>query len=100
MEIKFKYTSSEMEALRRLFERTVCNDSSNEPEERLLIAVLINVYLRIVKNMLQFKSKYALKYKPEEAIAFYLYFKTIPAVDTYEIRLINMTIDVTDRKLL
>lgn len=100
MEVKFKYTLSEMSAIRELFERTVCNDDSKEPEDRLLVAVLINVYKRIVKNMLDVKDKYTLKYKPEEAIAFVLYFKDVAALGIYENRLINMTIEQTDRKLL
>lgn len=99
-ELKFKYNKSEMFAVLDMYERTVCNDESKDIEDRLLLALLLNVYKRIRKMTIDIKDKYTLKYKPEEAIAFALYFKDVVASSVYEKRLINLTITETDRKLL
>jgi hypothetical protein len=49
---------------------------------------------------IEIKEQYTLKYKPEEALAFALYFNDAIAYNVYEKRLIYLTIAETDRKLL
>lgn len=99
-ELNFKYNKHEFFALRDLYERTVLQDDSKDINDRLLIALLMNVYKRIYSKSFELKEKYGLTYKPEEAIAFMLYFKDTQTLDIYEQRLINMTLATTDKHLL
>lgn len=99
-EITIKYKANEFMLLKELYERTVCVDMSKDIEDRLLIAVLLNVYRKIYKQAVEMKSKYSLKYRAEEAIAFILYFNGYPAQNIYEQLLINATIEKADRTIL
>lgn len=99
-DVKFKYNQSEIFAVIELYERTVCQDKPQGAEERLIAALLLNVYKRLRKITIDIKDKYTFKYKPEEALAFILYFSDVSARGVYEHRLIQMTIEQTDRKLL
>ena len=99
-DLKFKYSKSEIFAVLDLYERTVCLEQSRDINDRLLVAILLNVYKRIRKMTIEIKEQYTLKYKPEEALAFALYFNNAIAYNVYEKRLIYLTIAETDRKLL
>lgn len=100
MDVKLKYNKSEIFAVLALYERTILTDDSKDIEDRLLLALLLGVYKRIRKMTIDVKDKYTLKYTAAEALAYMIYFKDVAAANAYEQRLINITIEQTDRKLL
>lgn len=98
--LRFKYTKSEMFALRELFEQTVLTDESITINDRLLLATLMPVYKRIYAKTFEIKDKYSLSLSAAEAIAFTIYFCNGFAGNAYEKRLVRLVTAETDKQLL
>lgn len=98
--IVLKFSKREYFTLLELLERTILQDASKTAEDRLLIAILLNVYKKVHNKAIELKDKYTLTLKAEEAIAFYLYYREIEPITIYENRLILITIEATDKHLL
>ncbi|HUM50455.1 MAG TPA: hypothetical protein PK431_01520 [Chitinophagales bacterium] len=98
--LKFKFNKREMYALKGMFERTVIQDDPTlSIEEKLLIAILANMYVRVHNKTALIKDTYSLTLSPPEALAFTIYFVDVHC-DVYEKRLVRLIIAETDKKFL